>query len=151
RRHRGASLRRGLAGPAGALPVAGAAFAVRRGLDPGRGGAGGVRRDPRGGPAPAARAPHGRGGWLMRVLGDWLLTPQRVAVHLPSATGVVADLHLGYGQARRASGEAVPAPPLAAQLAPLRRALALHGARRLVVAGDLLEEARREGGVLNEL
>jgi uncharacterized protein len=87
----------------------------------------------------------------MRVLGDWLLTAQRVAVHLPSATGVVADLHLGYGQARRASGEAVPAPDLAAQLAPLRRALARHGARRLVVAGDLLEEARREGGVVNEL
>jgi hypothetical protein len=35
--------------------------------------------------------------------------------------------------------------------APLRQALARHGARRLVVAGDLLEEARREGGVVNEL
>jgi metallophosphoesterase superfamily enzyme len=87
----------------------------------------------------------------MRVLGDWLLTPQRVAVHLPSATGVVADLHLGYGQARRAAGEAVPAPALGAQLAPLREALARHGARRLVVAGDLLEDGRRAGPVLDEL
>src|SRR5438067_991701 len=35
---------------------------------------------------------------------DWLLTPQRVAVHRPSGSAVVADLHLGYGQARRRGG-----------------------------------------------
>ena len=31
---------------------------------------------------------------------EWLLTPERVAVHLPTSTGVVADLHLGYEEAR---------------------------------------------------
>jgi putative SbcD/Mre11-related phosphoesterase len=77
---------------------------------------------------------------MTRALGDWLLTPQRVALHLPTATAVVADLHLGYEEARRRRGEAVPARPLGEQLAPLGLALARHGCRRLVVAGDLLED-----------
>src|SRR5947209_7004770 len=78
----------------------------------------------------------------MRALNDWALTPERAALHLPSGTAVVADLHLAYGQARRRRGEAVPAPRLATYLAPLAAALARHGARRLVVAGDLLEDGR---------
>jgi putative SbcD/Mre11-related phosphoesterase len=78
----------------------------------------------------------------MRVLADWLLTAERVAVHLPSATGVVADLHLGYGQARRRRGDAVPETPSEVRLAPLGSALARHGVRRLVVAGDLFEDGR---------
>jgi metallophosphoesterase superfamily enzyme len=79
----------------------------------------------------------------VRVLDEeWLLTAQRVAIHLPTATGVVADLHLGYDQARRRLGEAVPARDLGGFLEPLRRGLVLHGIRRLVVAGDLLEEGR---------
>jgi metallophosphoesterase superfamily enzyme len=78
----------------------------------------------------------------MRVLDDWLLTPERVAVHLPSGTAVVADLHLGYDQARRRAGEAVPAIPLGGQLAALGAALSRHGVRRLAVAGDLLEDGR---------
>src|SRR6516225_9381522 len=78
----------------------------------------------------------------MRVLDDWLLTPERAALHLPSATAVVADLHLAYGQARQRQGEAVPDSPLDPQLAPLAEVLGRHGVRRLVVAGDLLEDGR---------
>lgn len=78
----------------------------------------------------------------MHVLGDWLLTAERVAVHLPSATAVVADLHLGYDEARRRSGEAVPVRPLDELLAPLAAVLTRTGVRRLVVAGDLLEDGR---------
>jgi putative SbcD/Mre11-related phosphoesterase len=78
----------------------------------------------------------------MLVLEDWRLTPQRVALHLPSATAVVADLHLGYEQARQRTGEAVPLPTLEQQLAALGAALAQHGIRRLIVAGDLLEDSR---------
>jgi metallophosphoesterase superfamily enzyme len=70
-------------------------------------------------------------------LQDWLLTPNRAAVHLPTATAVVADLHLGYGVARRRCGEAIPLPSLEQLLAPLT---ALPEARRLVIAGDLFED-----------
>jgi metallophosphoesterase superfamily enzyme len=75
----------------------------------------------------------------VRLDADWLLTPERVAVHLPSATLVIADLHLGYSAARRASGEAVPLPDLAALLAPLAAVAGRTEARRLVVAGELFE------------
>jgi metallophosphoesterase superfamily enzyme len=78
----------------------------------------------------------------MRALDDWLLTPERAAVHLPSATAVVADLHLGYAVARRLGGEAVPRDALDEQLAGLGRLRDRHGVRRLVVAGDLLEDGR---------
>jgi metallophosphoesterase superfamily enzyme len=77
----------------------------------------------------------------MRAHTHWLLTSQRVAVHLPTATAVVADLHLGYSEARRRGGEAVPLPDLGHVLAPLAQVAARHGARRLVVAGDLFEAA----------
>jgi metallophosphoesterase superfamily enzyme len=69
----------------------------------------------------------------------WLLTAARAAIHTPTATAVVSDLHLGYGEARRRGGEAVPAPHLAALLEPLRDAFRRHAVRRLVVAGDLFE------------
>lgn len=75
----------------------------------------------------------------MMVLNDWLLTPERVAVHLPSATAVVADLHLGYHEMRRHCGEAVPTTSLRKELAPIWRALAAASAQRLVIAGDLFE------------
>ena len=39
---------------------------------------------------------------------DWLLTPARVAIHTPTRTAVLADLHLGYAEARHRTGEAVP-------------------------------------------
>jgi putative SbcD/Mre11-related phosphoesterase len=81
---------------------------------------------------------------LMRpILDDWLLTPHRVAVHRPTATAVAADLHLGYAEARRRGGEAVPVPSLDDLLVPLRRALDEAGVRRLVVAGDLFEAGAR--------
>jgi metallophosphoesterase superfamily enzyme len=76
----------------------------------------------------------------MRVHDDWLLTPQRAAVHLPTATAVVADLHLGYAEARRARGEAVPVVPLDEALAPLAQLAATAEVRRLVIAGDLFED-----------
>jgi metallophosphoesterase superfamily enzyme len=75
----------------------------------------------------------------MRVHTDWLLTPERAAVHLPSTTAVVADPHLGYDRARRRIGEAVPPVRVAETLAPLPAVLARHGCARLVIAGDLFE------------
>jgi metallophosphoesterase superfamily enzyme len=72
---------------------------------------------------------------------DWLLTPERAALHVPTGTAVVADLHLGYDGARRRAGEAVPSVPLPEVLAPLRRLLARHRCTRLVIAGDLFEDA----------
>jgi metallophosphoesterase superfamily enzyme len=77
----------------------------------------------------------------MRVLHDWLLTPQRVAVHLPSRTAVIADPHLGYAEARRRRGEAVPDESMSAIMEPLYRVMKQHDVRRLIVAGDLLEES----------
>jgi metallophosphoesterase superfamily enzyme len=75
----------------------------------------------------------------MRILGEWWLTPERVAIHEASATAVVADLHLGYAEVRRGRGEAVPCRSLAEQLLPLERALRRHGIARLVLGGDVLE------------
>ena len=72
------------------------------------------------------------------VLEEWRLTPERVAVHVPTATGVVADLHLGYDEARAAGGDAVPIRRLEDILQPLTR-LAPCNVRCLVVAGDLFE------------
>jgi putative SbcD/Mre11-related phosphoesterase len=62
-----------------------------------------------------------------------------VALHRPTQTAVVADLHLGYSEARRQSGEAVPQLPLSTILTPLGAALQRTSARRLVIAGDLFE------------
>ena len=106
----------------------------------------------------------------MRVLRDWLLTPQRVAVHLPTKTAVLSDLHLGYAEARCSAGDAVPSLSLELTLEPLRRFLLSGGGgkltsqsvdkpagrraaqngqlrriRRLVVAGDLFEERWCDG------
>ncbi len=78
----------------------------------------------------------------MLVEQDWLLTPECVAVHLPSHTAVVADLHLGYAEARRRRGEAVPGESVAEQLIPLHRVLERFHLARLVIAGDFLEDSR---------
>jgi metallophosphoesterase superfamily enzyme len=75
----------------------------------------------------------------MRVEADWLLTVERAAVHLPTATAVIADPHLGYDHARRQAGEAVPALSLDDTLATLSCLLASAPVRRLVIAGDLVE------------
>ena len=75
----------------------------------------------------------------MIVHTDWLLTAQRVAIHVPTATAVVADLHLDYGECRRRAGEAIPFIDISEQLQPLGKAITKHAVRRLVIAGDLFE------------
>jgi putative SbcD/Mre11-related phosphoesterase len=77
----------------------------------------------------------------MRVHSDWLLTAQRVAIHLPTRTAVAADLHLGYDQARQRRGDAVPITGVDDLLAALAALTAAHELRRLVIAGDLFEDA----------
>ena len=78
----------------------------------------------------------------MRVLDEFLLTPSRIAIHLPTATAVAADLHLGYDRVRCRGGEAVPSRSIAQELEPLRLALVQQNVRRLVIAGDLFEDGR---------
>jgi putative SbcD/Mre11-related phosphoesterase len=75
----------------------------------------------------------------MATRADWLLTAARVAVHFSTATAVVADLHLGYAEARQRAGDAVPARSVAELLQPLADAMRQHQAPRLVIAGDLFE------------
>src|SRR4051812_49041620 len=77
------------------------------------------------------------------MMREWLLTPERVAIYAAEATAVLADLHLGYAQARQRSGEAVPLRSLDEILAPLGRVVARHEVRQVVIAGDLFEEAYR--------
>lgn len=83
-------------------------------------------------------------------LGDWLLSPARCAVHAPTGTAVVADLHLGYGRVRRRGGDAVPVPGIAEELAPLARGLREAGVARVVVAGDLFEDGRYQRAEMEE-
>jgi hypothetical protein len=71
---------------------------------------------------------------------NWLFTPERVAIHQPTATGVLADLHLGYDDARRSCGEAVPTISLQELLAPLQAVKTRYSVQRLLIAGDLLEK-----------
>jgi putative SbcD/Mre11-related phosphoesterase len=80
----------------------------------------------------------------MRVHDDWLLTPYRAAIHLPTATAVVADLHLGYDQVRRRGGEAVPSTGFDEILSGLTPLVATESVRRLVIAGDLFEDGRTD-------
>jgi uncharacterized protein len=75
----------------------------------------------------------------MRVCKDWLLLPQRIAVHEPSATAVLADLHLGYSAARQRQGDAVPARSVRDELQPLADAARLHDLQNMIIAGDLFE------------
>jgi metallophosphoesterase superfamily enzyme len=76
----------------------------------------------------------------MLVHRHWLLTPERAAVYLPSATAVIADLHLGYVQARRRRGEAIPDGGLEDTLGLLGALMSRCKVRRLVIAGDLVED-----------
>lgn len=77
----------------------------------------------------------------MLALHEWLLTPQRVAVHWPTKTAVVSDLHLGYAEARRRRGDAIPRESIKDLLVPLLHVRQQHKVHRLVVAGDLLEDS----------
>lgn len=81
----------------------------------------------------------------MRVHDDWLLSAHRAAVHLPTATAVIADLHLGYNQVRRRHGEAVPGSTLDYVADRIRLLCAEQHVSRLVIAGDLYEDARHPG------
>jgi putative SbcD/Mre11-related phosphoesterase len=73
---------------------------------------------------------------------EWLLTPYRAVVQQPTATGIIADLHLGYAAARQASGEAVP--ELGEQILCQRvlRLLDSYRVQRLIIAGDLVEHGK---------
>ncbi len=75
----------------------------------------------------------------LRVHRHWLLTPCRAAVHVPTATAVIADLHLGYSQARRRTGEAIPAATVEDAIADLEYLISMLPVRKLVIAGDLVE------------
>src|SRR5436305_1151216 len=82
--------------------------------------------------------------------GDWLLTPARVAIHLPTRTAVAADLHLGYDRVRCRGGEAVPVRAVADELTPLLACLRENEVARLLVAGDLFEDGRHRRAELEE-
>lgn len=82
--------------------------------------------------------------------GDWLLTPARVAIHLPTRTAVAADLHLGYDRVRCRGGEAVPVRAVADELTSLLACLRENGISRLLVAGDLFEDGRHRRAELEE-
>jgi putative SbcD/Mre11-related phosphoesterase len=73
---------------------------------------------------------------------DWLLTPFRAIIHLPTETAVVADLHLGYDRTRQAGGDAVPERGWTTLRRRLTALLDRHSIRRLVIAGDLVEDSR---------
>lgn len=70
---------------------------------------------------------------------EWVLTPFRALVHQPTATGIIADLHLGYAATRQAHGDAVP--ELGTELLTQRvlRLIADCNLHRIVIAGDLVE------------
>ncbi len=79
---------------------------------------------------------------MVQVCTDWLLTPHRAAIHMPTATAVVADLHLGYGAARQGGGDAVPSAGLQETIVDLESLFTEFSPKRLVIAGDLLETGR---------
>jgi uncharacterized protein len=74
-----------------------------------------------------------------RLFEDWLLLPERIALHVPTATAVVADLHLGYGAARQQLGDAIPARTTVEELQPLAQAAKIHAITSVIVAGDMFE------------
>ncbi|MFO0967893.1 MAG: metallophosphoesterase [Gemmataceae bacterium] len=77
----------------------------------------------------------------MRVHDEWLLTPDRVAVHEPSATAVIADLHLGYLEAHGGRrGRDFPLSPSPRSSGRWAARLKRTKAARLVIAGDLFEK-----------
>ena len=78
----------------------------------------------------------------MQVSTDWILTPYRAAIHIPTSTAVGADLHLGYGAVRQESGEAIPSRGIEDTVADLEGLFRDFQPARLVIAGDLLEKSR---------
>lgn len=81
---------------------------------------------------------------------DAWLRPER-ALWLPdAATLVVADLHVGKEAAFRDAGLAVPGGILDETLGRLGRAIEACGARRVIVAGDLVHSRRGLPGTVVE-
>ena len=76
---------------------------------------------------------------MTRLFEQWLLLPERIALHEPSAMAVLADVHLGYSAARQRLGDAIPWRSVAEELQPLVAAARKHDIRALIVAGDLFE------------
>lgn len=72
---------------------------------------------------------------------EWRLTAERVALHLPTNTAVLADMHLGYVAARRGDGEAIPHFGEIERLDYLLQMLIHQGVKQVVVAGDIVESA----------
>lgn len=70
---------------------------------------------------------------------EWWLDYRRVALHQPTNTLLVADLHLGYLVARRQTGESVPTESLAEELNRLEQAWRDLRPASLMIAGDLME------------
>lgn len=77
---------------------------------------------------------------MMRWHDEWRLLPQRLAWHEPSATAVLADVHLGYSAARQRQGDAIPGRSVLEELQPLLDAARRWAFRNVVVAGDLFEQ-----------
>ena len=96
-------------------------------------------RPPTEAPSPATLAASG----LAEGPGGWWLAPEGAIVHPGESTAIVADLHLGYEWSRGAGGDVVPAPSLAEAIADLGSLLDRVRFDRLIVAGDLVESARR--------
>lgn len=99
------------------------------------------------GPEPTSMPlPHG-----LLMARDWLLTPQRAAIHVPTQTAVIADLHLGYDSARRAGGDALPLFGWHEARLRLEELIARHALKRVVFAGDLVEDGRHAHEVMELL
>lgn len=75
---------------------------------------------------------------------EWLLLPEKLAIHLPTQTALVGDLHLGYLRIRNLRGDCLPEIPLKEELAPLVRALGRHQITQWACAGDLFEKGGEE-------
>ena len=88
---------------------------------------------------PASRVRNQRHTQNDSHFGPWLLTAERAAVHRLTRTAVIADLHLGYSQARRRAGDSVPVAASAEVRQRLLRLIQRHSIGRLIVAGDLVE------------
>jgi putative SbcD/Mre11-related phosphoesterase len=78
---------------------------------------------------------------VVQLSEEWLLTTERIAIHLPSSTAILADLHLGYDLTRCQSGEAVPIISFEEQWQPLDTLFSCHTVRKVIVAGDFVERS----------
>jgi len=79
-------------------------------------------------------------GWVQGP-GHWLFVPEGALVHREQRIIVLADLHLGYEDARSAKGDFLPIRSTHETLTRLRRLIYVADAKRIVVAGDIIESA----------